>query len=269
MRNDRPKALVVDDDTDVRDTLAEQLTMHGFEVITAANGLEALLHVKRQRPSVIVLDLMMPRLGGLEALKRIRAFHPEAKVVIVSGRLDGEVRRQALALGAVGVLEKPVSLPDLLRALGETERPTRTPTEPVGERSGTRERARAAEPGRILIADDEPGIRDMLSEFLTLKGYSARSVPDAATAVREIAAAPPDVVLLDINMPGLSGIDALPAIRALAPRAVVIMISVTEDAATAKGALAHGAFDYVVKPIDLQYLSRSIEAALLMAQPEL
>jgi len=104
---------------------------------------------------------------------------------------------------------------------------------------------------------------------LTLKGYSARSVPDAATAVREIAAAPPDVVLLDISMPGLSGIDPLPAIRALAPRAVVIMISVTEDAATAKGALAHGAFDYVVKPIDLQYLSRSIEAALLMAQPEL
>ena len=269
MRNDRPKALVVDDDTDVRDTLAEQLTMHGFEVITAANGLEALLHVKRQRPSVIVLDLMMPRLGGLEALKRIRAFHPEAKVVIVSGRLDGEVRRQALALGAVGVLEKPVSLPDLLRALGETERPTRTPTEPVGERSGTRERARAAEPGRILIADDEPGICAMLSEFLTLKGYSARSVPDAAAAVREIAAAPPDVVLLDINMPGLSGIDALPAIRALAPRAVVIMISVTEDAATAKRALAHGAFDYVVKPIDLQYLSRSLEAALPMAQPEL
>ena len=65
---------------------------------------------------------------------------------------------------------------------------------------------------------------------LTLKGYSARSVSDAATAVREIAAAP---------------------------------------AATAKGALAHGALDYVVKPIDLQYLSRSIEAALLMAQPEL
>jgi DNA-binding NarL/FixJ family response regulator len=56
--------------------------------------------VKRQRPAVVVLDVMMPRLGGLEALRRIRAFHPEAKVVIVSGNLDDEVRRQALALGA-------------------------------------------------------------------------------------------------------------------------------------------------------------------------
>ena len=197
----RPKALVVDDDPDVRETLAEQLTMYGFEVPTAGNGLEALLHVKRQRPAVVVLDVMMPRLGALEALRRIRAFHPEAKVIIVSGNLD--------EIGA------------------------------------------------------------MLSDFLTLKGYSARAVPDAATAVREVVAAPPDVVLLDINMPGLSGTDALPTIRAVAPQAVVIMVSATQDAATAKRALAYGAFDYVVKPIDLQYLSRSIETAVLMARPEL
>jgi DNA-binding response OmpR family regulator len=267
----RRKALVVDDDTDVRETLAEQLTMHGFEVLTAGNGLEALLHVKRQRPAVVVLDVMMPRLGGLEALRRIRALHPEAKVVIVSGHPEGEVRRQALALGAAGVLEKPVSLPDLLVALGETERPARTHTEPLDERAGTGESpvAPAAEPGRILIVDDDPEIGAMLSDFLTLKGYSTQAVPDAATAVREVIAAPPDVVLLDINMPGLSGTDALPTIRAVAPRAVVIMVSATEDAATAKRALAYGAFDYVVKPIDFQYLSRSIETALLMARPEL
>src|SRR5436309_15181992 len=133
------KALVVDDDADIRDMLAEQLTTHGFEVLTAGNGLEALLHVKRERPAVVVLDVMMPRLGGLEALRRIRAFHPEAKVIIMSGNLHDEVRRQALALGAAGVLEKPVSLPDLLVALGATERPAQTPAEPRREGSGTRE----------------------------------------------------------------------------------------------------------------------------------
>ena len=265
------KAVVVDDDAEIREVLAEQLATRGFEVLTAGDGLEALLYVKRQKPEVVVLDLMMPRLGGLEALRRIRAFHPEAKVVIVSGNLDDEVRRQALALGAAGVLEKPVSLPDLLVALGATERPAQTPAEPRREGSGTREPpvAPATEPGRILIVDDDPEIGAMLSDFLTLKGYSARAVPDAVTAVREVVAAPPDVVLLDINMPGLSGTDALPTIRAVAPLAVVIMVSATEDAATAKRALAYGAFDYVVKPIDLQYLSRSIETALLMARPEL
>jgi DNA-binding response OmpR family regulator len=265
------KALVVDDDADIREILAEQLATHGFEVLTAGNGLEALLHVKRERPGAVVLDLAMPRLGGLEALKRIRAFLPEAKVVIVSGYLDGEVRRQELALGAAGVLEKPISLADLLVALGEIERPARPPTKPRGEDSGKREPPvmLAAEPGRVLVVDDDPEMRAMLSDFLTIKGYSAQTVPDGATALREIVTAPPDVVLLDINMPGLSGLDALPTIRAVAPRTVVIMVSATEDAATAKRVLAYGAFDYVVKPIDLQYLSRSIETALLMAQPEL
>jgi DNA-binding response OmpR family regulator len=72
------KALVVDDDADIREILAEQLATHGFEVLTAGNGLEALLHVKRERPGAVVLDLAMPRLGGLEALKRIRAFLPRS-----------------------------------------------------------------------------------------------------------------------------------------------------------------------------------------------
>jgi DNA-binding response OmpR family regulator len=97
--------------------------------------------------------------------------------------------------------------------------------------------APAAEPGRILIVDDEPEIGAMLSDLLTLKGYSARAVPDGGAAVREIVAAPPDVVLLDINMPGLTGIDALPTIRAVAPRVVVIMISATEDPRPRSGRL--------------------------------
>src|SRR5947208_13921822 len=154
------KVLVVDDGGDIREVLAEQLATHGFEVLMAGNGLAALLHVKRQRPEVVVLDVMMPRLGGLEALKRIRAFHPEAKVVVVSGSLDDEVRRQALALGAAGVLEKPVSLTDILAALGETERPPPTPTEPRGEGAGARGRLQPppANPGRSLLVDSDPMI---------------------------------------------------------------------------------------------------------------
>src|SRR5206468_12871495 len=144
-------------------------------------------------------------------------------------------RAQALSLSAASVMEKAVSITDILAALGATGRPAPTPTEPRGEGSRAREPTVAppAEPGRILIVDDDPEMRAMLSDFLTLKGYSAQAVPDGAAAVREIVAAPPDVVLLDINMPGLSGLEALPTIRAGAPRAVVIMISATGDAATA------------------------------------
>ena len=86
---------------------------------------------------------------------------------------------------------------------------------------------------------------------------------DGATAVREVVVSAADVILLDIDMPGLVGVDALPTIRAVAPQTVVIMVSGTTDTETAKRALAYGAFDCVVKPIDFEYLTRSLEAAII------
>lgn len=112
------KVLVVDDEQEVRAMLAEFLEAQGFEVLAAANGLESLLHVKRARPDAVVLDLNMPRLGGLEALKRIRHFDPAITVVVITGEPNPEPRERALAMGAARVLVKPFTLQELLQAVG-------------------------------------------------------------------------------------------------------------------------------------------------------
>jgi CheY-like chemotaxis protein len=109
--------LVVDDDVEVRSVLIEYLRGAGFLVYEAKNGLEALLHVKHQRPDAIVLDLSMPRLGGIEALKRIVKFDPRIQVVVITGEMDAEVHRQASRLGVRAILAKPLSLPDLTASL--------------------------------------------------------------------------------------------------------------------------------------------------------
>jgi YesN/AraC family two-component response regulator len=90
------------------------------------------------------------------------------------------------------------------------------------------------------------------------------AVADAATAIRKIVDAAPDVMLLDIDMPGLTGTGALPTIRAVAPRTAVIMVSGTTDEQVAKSALALGAFDYVVKPVNFDYLPQSLETLRAM-----
>jgi DNA-binding NtrC family response regulator len=254
--------LVADDDADLRSTLAEYFALHGFEVLEASNGLEALLHVKRRRPGVIVLDLAMPRLGGLEALKRIAAFDPAAAVIVVSGAVDEQTRRAALALGARAVMDKPIALPALLEVLRGAPAPvpataTEAPAAPAA--------ARAPAPDKgadVLVVDDDAGVRAVLEEFLTLRGHTVRSEADGAAALRAIASRIPAVILLDIEMPGLHGVDALPAIRALAPATAVIMISGVADTELAKLALARGAFDYIVKPPDLAYLAQSLQAAI-------
>lgn len=268
-RNAAAKALVVDDEDDFRQTVAQYLELHGYEAIEASNGLEALLHLKRQRPRHVILDLHMPRLGGLEALRRIRTFDPAINVVVVTGDADPEIQRRARDLGARAVFSKPVSLPALLQALGGSA-PAVAATAVVTPHAGSPPSGEApASQGRILIVDDDPDIRDMLQEFLGLKGYETATSADGAAAVREITRAAPDVILLDLNMPGLSGIDALPTIRALAPEVAIIMVSGTTDIETSTRALAHGAFDYVVKPVDLAYLEQSVHTAVMMKTLEM
>ena len=256
------KIVIADDEEEIRDLLAEYLQTHGWETFRAANGLEALLHVKQQRPAAVVLDLNMPRLGGIDALKRIRTFDPSIVVVVVSANVDDTVRPQIEALGVKAILDKPLDLAQLLAALGG-----KVPTGPASSpppAAAVATDTRPAQQRTVLVADDDPAIREMFEEFFVAKGYQVRTAVDGAAAVRELTGRAPDVVLLDIDMPGLSGVDALPTLKALAPGTAVIMVSGTTDVEVARRALAAGAFDYATKPVDLNRLLESVETAVAM-----
>jgi len=255
------RVVIADDDADVREVLAEYLGRRSWHVFEAANGLDALLHVKRQRPHAVLLDLRMPRLGGIETLKRIRAFDPAIAVVIVSGNLDAEIQRQAETIGAAGILHKPVNLAAVLAALGGST----SPSPPVAAAApGPTAVARPPASRTVLVVVDDADVRAMLEEFLVANGYRARGAGDGATAVRDLVASPADLILLDIDMPELSGTDELPTLRAVARGAAIIIVSGTMNEQTAKRALAAGAFDYVTKPVNFVHLVDTIETALAM-----
>jgi DNA-binding NtrC family response regulator len=255
--------LVVDDEPHVRGVLVDYLTSRRFKVIEAGNGLEALAALKNYRPSAIVLDLRMPRLGGIDALKRIRAFDPAATVVVVTGAPDVNLHRQAIALGARALLPKPIALDQLLAVLNGS-RPSAT--EAVAPLPKGRDAVAMTSNAEIeiLIVDDDEDSRDMLETFVRSLGYRSAVAVDAAAAIRTIVQRPPAVILLDIHMPGLNGVDALPTIRGLVPHVAVIMVSGVPDAEVSRRALAYGAFDYVMKPVDLDYLTRALETAVAM-----
>ena len=262
--------LVVDDEAEVRELMAGYLRARGLDVVEAANGLEALLKFRLVRPHAVVLDILMPRLGGLQALQRIRALDQNVAVVAVTGSPDEELRAQILASGATAILSKPVPLKGLWAALGSDQedavapaRAARLPSRPEPPPVVGRTPA-----GRVLIVDDEADVRSTLQQYVTTQGWEARVAVDGASALRLIRADPPDVVLLDIQMPGLSGIDALKAIQEAAPGVKVIMISGAASFELAKETLAHGAFDFIPKPPDLKALSQTLQAAFLMKRLE-
>jgi DNA-binding response OmpR family regulator len=115
---------------------------------------------------------------------------------------------------------------------------------------------------RVLVVEDEAIVLDLLTEFLASQGYEVVGTRGAADAFTMMEVAPPDVLLLDINMPLVDGVTALRRVRALYPEVRVIMVTANVDEAVARETLQRGAFDYVLKPFDFAHLIHVVEAAV-------
>jgi len=115
---------------------------------------------------------------------------------------------------------------------------------------------------RILVVDDEPNIRRLLEATLSRAGYEVDTAPDGETGLRHFTEGPPDLVLMDLRMPGLNGLETLREMRTLHPQAQVILMTAYASVETAVEALRNGAFDYIIKPFDLDEVTMLIERAL-------
>jgi CheY-like chemotaxis protein len=115
-----------------------------------------------------------------------------------------------------------------------------------------------------MVVDDMADVRELLRDYLESEGYAVETLANASDALARLAEFRPRLILLDILMPGLSGLSAIELIRSRDPEVGIIMVTGNGDDAVAKQTLALGAFDYVSKPIDFAYLTRSIESFLLL-----
>lgn len=117
----KAKVLLVDDEEDFLKTLAERLESRGLKVTTATSGENALTSVEGQEYDLIVLDLAMPGIDGLETLKRIKAKQPEAEIIMLSGQGSIKTSIEAMKLGAEDFIEKPVNISELLDKISEAK----------------------------------------------------------------------------------------------------------------------------------------------------
>ncbi|MGH7364534.1 MAG: response regulator [Candidatus Methylomirabilales bacterium] len=111
------KVLVVDDEPEAVELLVEFLSSKGYEVLTATSGEEALRRVREDRPHLVLLDIRMPKMSGLEVLRRIREIDAEMGIIMVTAVNEEDVGRQALELGAFDYIVKPLDLKYLERSL--------------------------------------------------------------------------------------------------------------------------------------------------------
>lgn len=120
----------------------------------------------------------------------------------------------------------------------------------------------APERSRILVVDDEDTIRLVLAKYLRTRGFDVATAESGDGALEALAGAKFDLMLCDVRMPGLSGVELVPAALEADPDLGIVMLSAVNDAPTATEAMAQGVLDYLTKPIELQHLYEAVQRAL-------
>lgn len=115
----QPCILVVDDDAVVRKVLGEMLRINGYQVVEAADGRQALASFKQHSIDLLITDLVMPELEGIETIKTFRRDYPHVRIIAMSGAFGGEYLTIAGLLGAHSTIQKPLRLETVLRTVQE------------------------------------------------------------------------------------------------------------------------------------------------------
>lgn len=239
------KILIIDDDGIVRDALKAILGQKGHTVLTARGGMEGLELLKSASPDLILLNQDLPGMTGSEVLTEIRRVNSGARVIVLTGHpyTQGEAKYRELGISAF--LSKGDDSARLLEAV-ERELPGRC---------------------EILVADDERAIRLILQRFLEGKGYRVKTAENGKKALEILEGFSPQLIILDMNMPVLDGMETLRQLRNAGKNTPVMMITGDGDEERARQCMELGAYDFIVKPFDMAYLEMSVWAKIQAVQP--
>ena len=183
--------LVIDDDPAVRDIMQRFLSREGFDVITTMSGQEGLRLAKEQSPDVILLDVRMPNLNGWEVLSRLKSDPDLANIPVVMVTVEAD-QSLGCALGAVDYLLKPIDYDRLLTLL----QPYRLDPAPA-----------------VLIVEDNPDNREMLSRQLAKAGWRVLEAENGLQALKVMQSDRPSIILLDLMMPEMNGFEFIRELR--------------------------------------------------------
>lgn len=240
--------LIIEDDESQRNQLARIVHKEGFEVMTAENGRIGLEIFERDHPDIILTDLRMPEIDGMEVMHRIKRSTPHVQVILVTAFGDSDTVITALREGVLDYLKKPLDLELLSIVLGKAK-------EKVAEYKKT------VPCPSLLIAEDEESARIGLRKMLEKEGWVIFEARDGEEAIAVFGRTKIDIVLLDIQMPKKGGLQALQEMREISDDFEVIVFTGYGDESTVVQAMRGGAINFIKKPVDLDQLTLLVEKA--------
>jgi diguanylate cyclase (GGDEF)-like protein len=248
----RPSVLLVEDDQEVRSLLVRFGEREGYAMRTVGTCAEALAEMTGALPDAALIDLRLPDGTGYELIERLRALPSGESVpaIIVSGAAGFLDRVEAIHCGADGFFEKPVDWESLARRLNQLL-----------------ERARGESP-RVLSVEDEPDQAAFLTRVLESAGYEVRVVSDPKEFESALIAFRPELVLMDVLLPGVSGYDLARYLRQDVRYATLPILFLTTERQIANRieAVRAGGDEHLTKPVSPGLLLSSVAARIERAR---
>lgn len=257
------KILVVEDSEINRVFLASTLKEAGYAVEVASGGGKAIELATENSYDLIILDIHMPGVDGLAVLEEIKkggaSFN--AKVIIVSSDKSRETFNLAKRLGASDYMVKPVGGVQLLERVSHWLGREHTKDSAEGRAVKIPEPGKPSGKKTILIVEDSPIQQAILESFLEGHDYEISLACDGEEAVSYALNTPFDIILLDVHMPGISGLEVLEKIKksGASTNSKVILISSDANEETSKVAMDLGASDYILKPVSSHQLLEKVK----------
>jgi DNA-binding NtrC family response regulator len=229
--------LIVDDEIDLLETLGDIFESKGYNVTMVEDGTKAIQLLKKKYYDIVLMDLKMPGINGVESFKEVKRLHPSAAVIMMTAGSVGEEIKEALGAGVEAIVDKPFNVKKLVASIESIlERPL------------------------ILVVDDTVEDRETLRDILAYKKYRAFVAKDGYEAIDIVRRSEFDVILLDIRMPGMDGMEVLEVVKEIKPDVGVVMMTGYSSEGLAGKSLKRGAYTCLYKPfLDMEKLLKVIE----------
>jgi len=240
------RVFIVDDDKDFAESLGIALEGSGCEVELAYSGEEAVKALQDKTFDLALMDVKLPGLNGVESFLEIRKIKPGLKVIMMTGYSVEQLLDQAVENGAWGILHKPIDMPKLLDQIKK-----------IGKNG-------------ILIADDDPDFATTIRHMLLDSGYRVLIAENGKEAIESILENNIDILILDLRMPVLNGLDTYMQLKKLGRIIPIIIVTAfaEEENQAIEMLISETDCGVVRKPFDPQRLLDGIQQLMKKKGPE-
>jgi DNA-binding NtrC family response regulator len=228
--------LVVDDQIGMLETFTDILEDRDCNVVTADNGFAAIKTVKEQSFDLILMDMKMPGLNGVQTFRELKKIDSSITVIMMTAYSVEDLIEEAVEEGAYAVIYKPFDMDRVIQSIDK-----------------------ALEKNLILVVDDRLEDRQTLSDILAEKDYKVTTAKDGYEAVDLVRKDNFGIIFVDMKMPGMDGVETFERIREIRPGVPVIMITGYSVEEMLKEAVDKGVYACLHKPLDMEKIVHLIE----------